>query len=262
MGNKLTNDTFKALILGATIFIVPAMAEDIFIDCANGAPQCAMLGGPRGLYSPSTDPAVQAAPAPGYSMDGKNGPIPVTPQLGVSQPVEQIVIRDTAAPIALSKPIDEMEEVGSEYNVYNTSNGSLIVEREVSNNTDEYGNTIQLSRSKETEITPRYVEMPSISASALKSKVAYGDSVHDWEALSGESLRALLIEWGQKSGWTVVWKLDRDYILEAGVIFRGNFTEVASAIIRTFARANPAPIGTFYKGNRVLVINTQEDDNA
>ena len=59
-----------------------------------------------------------------------------------------------------------------------------------------------------------------------------------------------------------MFSLDRDYILEAGVVFRGNFTEVASAIIRTFARAVPAPIGTFYKGNRVLVINTQEDDNA
>jgi len=37
---------------------------------------------------------------------------------------------------------------------------------------------------------------------------------------------------------------------------------VASAIIRTFARAVPAPIGTFYKGNRVLVVNIQEDENA
>jgi len=59
-----------------------------------------------------------------------------------------------------------------------------------------------------------------------------------------------------------VWKLDKDYKLEAGVVFRGTFTEVASAIIRTFARAVPAPIGTFYKGNRVLVVSIQEDENA
>ncbi len=96
----------------------------------------------------------------------------------------------------------------------------------------------------------------------LADKVDYGDRVHDWEAAQGETLKSLLVQWGEVSGWTVVWKLDRDYKLEAGVVFRGTFTEVASAIIRTFARAVPAPIGTFYKGNRVLVVSVQEDENA
>ena len=93
-------------------------------------------------------------------------------------------------------------------------------------------------------------------------KVAFGDGVHDWDAARGETLKSLLTQWAEVSGWTLVWKLDRDYNLEAGVVFRGTFTEVASAIIRTFARAVPAPIGTFYRGNRVLVISIQEDENA
>lgn len=97
---------------------------------------------------------------------------------------------------------------------------------------------------------------------SLKERVAYGEEVHDWEAPAGQTLRQLLMEWGSQSGWTVVWKMDRDYNLEAGVVFRGAFTEVAAAFIRSFARATPAPIGTFYKGNRVLVINTQENDDA
>ena len=97
---------------------------------------------------------------------------------------------------------------------------------------------------------------------SLTDKVEYGDAVHDWEASRGETLRSLLMQWGEVSGWTVIWKLDKDYKLEAGVVFRGTFTEVASAIIRTFARAVPAPIGTFYKGNRVLVVSIQEDENA
>ena len=75
-------------------------------------------------------------------------------------------------------------------------------------------------------------------------------------------MRSLLRQWGESSGWTVVWKIDRDYQLEAGVVFRGNFTEVAAAFVRSFARATPAPIGTFYKGNRVLVISAQENENA
>ncbi|MBR4931807.1 MAG: toxin co-regulated pilus biosynthesis Q family protein [Alphaproteobacteria bacterium] len=105
-------------------------------------------------------------------------------------------------------------------------------------------------------------EKTETKMTSLKAKIAFGEEVHDWEAPAGETLRTLLMQWGEASGWTVVWKMDRDYNLEAGVVFRGKFTEVAAAFIRSFARATPAPIGTFYKGNRVLVINTQENDNA
>lgn len=88
------------------------------------------------------------------------------------------------------------------------------------------------------------------------------DPVEDWLAPEGSSLRDLLIEWGDKSGWRVIWNTDRGYILQAGAMFRGRFMDVASAILRSFARAAPAPWGTFYKGNRVLVVTTQEDENA
>lgn len=88
------------------------------------------------------------------------------------------------------------------------------------------------------------------------------DPVEDWLATEGSSVRSLLTQWGDKAGWRVVWSTDREYILEAGAMFRGRFMDVASALIRSFARATPAPWGTFYKGNRVLVVTTQEDENA
>ena len=112
-----------------------------------------------------------------------------------------------------------------------------------------------------TKLQPEVIVEKESQLTSLQAQVAYGQQIHDWEALPGDTLRTLLMDWGEKSGWTVVWKLDRDYHLEAGVVFRGNFTDVAAAIIRSFARATPAPIGTFYKGNRVLVVNTQEDEN-
>lgn len=88
------------------------------------------------------------------------------------------------------------------------------------------------------------------------------DPVEDWLATEGSSVRNLLTEWGDKAGWRVVWSTDREYILEAGAMFRGRFMDVASALVRSFARARPAPWGTFYKGNRVLLVTTQEDENA
>lgn len=116
----------------------------------------------------------------------------------------------------------------------------------------------QTSKEVQTTIT----EEKSLRAVTLNDKIAYGEGNHDWEAKPGDTMRKLLRQWGDASGWTVVWKIDRDYHLEAGVVFRGNFTEVAAAFVRSFARATPAPIGTFYKGNRVLVISAQENENA
>ena len=88
------------------------------------------------------------------------------------------------------------------------------------------------------------------------------DEIKDWVAAEGTTLRSLLLEWGDRVGWRVVWNMDRDYTLEAGAVFRGRFVDVAAALLRSFARATPAPKGVFYKGNKVLVISTREDENA
>lgn len=84
----------------------------------------------------------------------------------------------------------------------------------------------------------------------------------DWLAEEGQSLKELLTQWSEESGWRLIWKTNRNYTLNAGAMFRGSFADVASALVRAFARARPAPVATFYKGNRVLVIETMEDENA
>lgn len=88
------------------------------------------------------------------------------------------------------------------------------------------------------------------------------DPVEDWLAEEGKSLKGLLTEWSDKAGWRLIWNSNRNYTLTAGAMFRGRFADVSSALIRAFARARPAPIATFYKGNRVLVVETLEDENA
>lgn len=88
------------------------------------------------------------------------------------------------------------------------------------------------------------------------------DAVEDWLAEEGNTLKGLLSDWCERSGWRLIWNSNRNYTLNAGAMFRGRFADVTSALIRTFARAQPAPMATFYKGNRVLVVETREDENA
>ena len=88
------------------------------------------------------------------------------------------------------------------------------------------------------------------------------DAVEDWLAEEGSTLKGLLTDWSERAGWRLIWDSNRNYTLAAGAMFRGRFADVSSALIRTFARARPAPVATFYKGNRVLVVETMEDENA
>lgn len=88
------------------------------------------------------------------------------------------------------------------------------------------------------------------------------DPVEDWLAEEGQNLKDLLSEWSDRAGWRLVWKTNRNYPLTAGAMFRGRFADASAALIRTFARAKPAPVATFYKGNRVLLVETMEDENA
>lgn len=174
-----------------------------------------------------------------------------TPKVEVSSEPEPTEPVKTLQPIE-PKPAEPTEPVTQEQPA-EPAQETIVQPKTVQLQTVET-KTIEIEEETQTTITTK--------DTSLLSKTAYGEKCHDWEAKAGDTLRGLLMQWADKSGWTVIWKLDRDYHLEAGVIFRGTFTEVSGALIRSFARATPAPIGTFYKGNRVLVISTQEDENA
>ncbi|MBE6449214.1 MAG: hypothetical protein E7013_00745 [Alphaproteobacteria bacterium] len=116
---------------------------------------------------------------------------------------------------------------------------------------------------EELEATRKSLEEEKLRISQIQTSAPEScEDIKDWVASEGTTLRSLLMEWGNKVGWRVVWNMDRDYTLEAGAVFRGRFVDVAAALLRSFARATPAPKGVFYKGNKVLVISTREDENA
>lgn len=88
------------------------------------------------------------------------------------------------------------------------------------------------------------------------------NTILTWEVEEGDNLRDLLTKWSAMSGWKLLWQTNRNYVLSAGVMFKGKFADVSSALVRAFARARPAPIATYYKGNRVIVVETMENENA
>lgn len=141
------------------------------------------------------------------------------------------------------------ERTPRDQNVVSTgagSNMSASIPPSVDEEVEEYDENVAMEEGEETKAEGQNQE----------------DPVEDWLAEEGQNLKDLLGEWSDRAGWRLVWKTNRNYPLTAGAMFRGRFADAAAALIRTFARAKPAPIATFYKGNRVLVVETMEDENA
>lgn len=138
---------------------------------------------------------------------------------------------------------------------------------------DDGGNVLAVSRSGRKNCTKRNKAMDAVfnemdseaeiaeigvqsDAEAPKSQP---DAVRSWVVASGQTLREVLQEWCDKEGWDLVWSTSREYPIEASAVFKGRFTDVASALVRNFGRATPVPYAKFYKGNLVLVVSTNEE---
>ncbi len=140
---------------------------------------------------------------------------------------------------------------------------------------DDGGNVLAVSRSGRKNCTKRngamdaaFMEMDSekdMAEIAVKSdsdaEAPKGatDQVRSWVVANGQTLREVLQSWCDKEGWDLVWATSREYPIEASAVFKGRFTDVASALVRNFGRATPVPYAKFYKGNLVLVISTNEE---
>ncbi len=98
----------------------------------------------------------------------------------------------------------------------------------------------------------------AVSADA-EAPVNLTDQVRSWVVANGQTLREVLQSWCDKEGWDLVWTTAREYPIEASAVFKGRFVDVASALVRNFGRAMPVPYAKFYKGNRVLVVSTNEE---
>lgn len=144
------------------------------------------------------------------------------------------------------KVINEKGEIVDETGMMIRADGKVMNERgEI---VDENGVVID----ETTEIAV------DVSADA-EAPAKITDQVRSWVVANGQTLREVLQNWCNKEGWDLVWATSREYPIEASAVFKGRFVDVASALVRNFGRATPIPYAKFYKGNRVLVISTNEE---
>lgn len=110
-------------------------------------------------------------------------------------------------------------------------------------------------------VTETQTETETVIDLSADAEPAQGaaDQVRSWVVANGQTLRGVLQAWCDKEGWDLVWTTSREYPIQASAVFKGRFVDVASAVVRNFARAVPAPYAKFYKGNRVLVISASEE---
>lgn len=94
----------------------------------------------------------------------------------------------------------------------------------------------------------------------IEPDIEVRDQVRSWVVASGQNLRDVLQQWADREGWDLIWNTPREYPIAASAVFKGRFIDVSSALVRNFSRATPVPHAKFYKGNRVLVISTIDNN--
>jgi len=188
-------------------------------------------------------------------------------------PEEEVVLFDVSettqtpapAPTPTANPYINYRETAADYREFgerSPMDQDVVISGGASNMSASIPPTIEEEVTDyEEEVNMAIEEAADEDVDAMASLTGE-DMVEDWLAEEGSTLKGLLTDWSERAGWRLIWNSNRNYTLSAGAMFRGRFADVSSALIRTFARARPAPTATFYKGNRVLVVETMEDENA
>lgn len=74
-----------------------------------------------------------------------------------------------------------------------------------------------------------------------------------WEILPEDrSLRISLSRWVNLAGWQLVWDIDRDFDVEAGVKLNGTFKDSVGQIVSSLSRSDYPVRAVFYEKSKVL----------
>lgn len=232
----------------------------------------------------ATNANAQSMQSAGFSIVGLNTPKPeVTPIPEKSQPaprVEQVI---SPPPIAQA-PVQSSMSVADEESVLRPGNGVVAGEPVISpgdpgapaaSNTNQMPADMvapvyisprerrrELQKEKHEAVNPVSIparnmtpapEMPSNPGVAEPVVPNKGDSVRIWHVMAGHTVNDILMDWADKSGWTVAFKTNQVYEIEASADFQGDFVGAATALLKS-VHAEPQFKAVFHSGNKVLVV--------
>ncbi|WP_183085126.1 toxin co-regulated pilus biosynthesis Q family protein [Trinickia fusca] len=75
-----------------------------------------------------------------------------------------------------------------------------------------------------------------------------------WTVARDGQLQAVLTDWCRRAGWTLVWKSEYSYRIDAEATFNGDFVSAVTSMLAALGNVSPPIYPDIYKGNRVLVI--------
>jgi Toxin co-regulated pilus biosynthesis protein Q len=103
------------------------------------------------------------------------------------------------------------------------------------------------------DVQVRIAATPTNPKAAIIAPVA-PEPEQIWQLKKGETIRSELTKWAKDSGWSLVWQLDKDWMIPANSEFTGSFDVAAAKVIETLASNGVLIHASFYTANKTLVI--------
>lgn len=135
------------------------------------------------------------------------------------------------------------------------SNVPSLAEQIKDSNIDPQGNISNNNvNSVYSNKIPNHVEAVSSSVPVASPIVKNTrDGVRIWHVSPRHTVNDILADWGEKAGWTVAFKTNQVYEIEASADFEGDFISAASSLLKS-VHAEPRFKAVFHSGNKVLVV--------
>ena len=96
---------------------------------------------------------------------------------------------------------------------------------------------------------------PTTASDILPKKLEGSVVQSAWDMTAGHTINQDLQSWARQSGnWSVIWQLDRDWVIPASTRFNGEFQDAVSDAIKTLASNGAMVRAHIYEGNHTIVI--------